>query len=152
MAKHKMKKRTKIFFGVIIAVGVSVAALKYFFHGGPEVHAERFVNHIESEYNLDAQQSDALRQLTGAMLDIGRNVKSGRDEHLREVMDIVFEPTLDQQRANLLVQEKTELFEARANEMIALLGNFTDQLTPSQKQQMRNRLENKMDKWRRWHN
>ncbi len=60
-----------------------------------------------------------------------------------------FAPTLDRQGAMDLAVSRTALLEKHADEVIAALANFMDRLTPSQKQQLRELIEAKMQRWHR---
>lgn len=151
MNKHKMKRPVTILIGFLAAIGIVAAIGFHHFRGGPEDHAERMVDHMEKEFKLDADQTLALHELKSLMLQIRLDVRANRDGNIQEVMGLMSAPTLDQQRALAMVETRTTAIESRAPEVLAAVANFTDRLTPEQKQEMQSRFEHKMEKWRRWH-
>ena len=151
MTEHTKKRPTRIILGILAAVAV-VATLASCYRGcSPETRADRFTGHIEKRYELTAEQSQSLQALKGLALELRSEARAGRDEHIRSVMDLAFAPSLDQQAALAMVQTHTDAVESRAGDAIAAVADFTDQLTEEQKRAMRSDIENKIERWQRWH-
>jgi hypothetical protein len=151
MAKHTMKRRTKYILSIalaIVALG-SVAAFK--FGHDADSHAERFVSHMQDDYSLDTEQTAALNEFKTLAMQMRIEMKRTRQQNIEQVIDLVFQPKLDQQQALSMLQDKTQSVEDKASELIVALANFSDRLNQGQKLEMRSDLENKMNKWRRWH-
>ena len=152
MSNHKMKRRTKIILVSVLTLGIVGGVAAKYMHGGPEAHAERFISHAQEELNLDAKQTQALTELKDELFTIGKDIKSSRTENAEQVVEMLTAPTLDQAKAVQMVRDRTETMNQRAEQLIAAIATFTDQLTPVQKQQLADKANSKMERWDRHHN
>jgi hypothetical protein len=114
---------------------------------GQHQSLKRFVRHWKQYWSIRVCSTAGL--LGYNLLQIRLDVKANREENIQQVMDLMSAPTLDQHRALAMVEAKTDALERRAPEVLAAVANFTNRLTPDQKQEMRTRFEHKMEKRRR---
>ncbi len=151
MAKHKMKKHTKIILVTVVTLGVAGGFLTHKYRGGPDAHAERFVSHIERELDLSLEQTQSLRDLKNVLMQIRQDMRGSREAQFNEIVELMGDPVLDQDKALAMVERKTRAVDERAPDIVAALANFTDHLSNSQRREIREKLENKIGCWRRWH-
>ena len=151
MAQHKMKRRTKIILASVATVAIIGGFTAKWMHGGPEARAAHVISHIEDEFNLDSSQVQALTDLKVQLFDIGSEIKSSRNENFQAALDLLSQPELDQAQALALIEAKTSTVNDKAPEMIAAIANFTDQLTPVQKQQMLEKANKRLERWNKRH-
>ncbi len=154
MSKHRMKRRTRNLLVVLLVVTAAGAALHYKFGGGIDARAERFIERVDAELNLDDVQLSALRALKSDLAGLRREMRSGRDEDISRLVELVTAATLDQQALLDLVQEKTRAINERAPAIVAALAGFTDGLSPAQKAILREEIAERRERIRhrgRWH-
>lgn len=147
MSHSRLKKTGKIVICVFAIIGIAGSVFAWKFHGGMDRHSERWVSHVESEFNLNAEQSQSLSDLKSLIIDIGREAKQGRRQQMTEVMDLMLADEMDQQQAIALVEDKTAIVENKATQIIVALADFSNQLSANQKREMRDKIERKMQKW-----
>ncbi|MFT5111383.1 MAG: Spy/CpxP family protein refolding chaperone [Parasphingorhabdus sp.] len=148
MSKFKMKRRTKFILITVLTLGIAGGVAAKYMHGGPEAHAARIISYAQDELNLDANQTQALTELKDTMFDMGRDLKSSRDNNVQTALSLLSEPQMDQSKALAVVQQRTSVMNERAVDLIASIANFTDKLSPVQKQQLLDKANHKVEHWR----
>ena len=139
-----MKKSTIIIAVTVLALGVTSGVMAYGAHSAwkmsPEKKAEYVTDKMTENLELDAIQQEYLRVLSGDLLEIMQAVKSNRSEHKEMVQQLLFEPALDQVEVLKMVQQKTQMVNDRAPQLIASFAGFLDSLDSEQKKELREHM------------
>ena len=145
-----MKKSTKMITAAVLSVGLvgGVAAYsgscnKGFGHwrGDPEQRAEMIVERITDKLDLNAEQIAKLETLKNDLLSLRKEMRENRSKHREELMALITAPQLDRDKALFMLKEKTQTVEERAPQVIAVIAEFSDSLTPEQKQELAETME-----------
>ena len=143
-----MKKSTKIIGLAVLALGVTSGVFAYGAHHAwrmsPEDKAEYVTGKITEKLELNTTQQENLRKLSVDLIQIMSDFRSDRKAHMETLQQLLSEPTLDQARALQLVQQKTEMINRKAPEIIASLAGFLDSLDGEQKNQLREHFGDRM--------
>jgi len=135
-----MKLSTRLITAVLLVVGSSATVYAFSKHGDWGMsHAEKaeFVgDRVTKKLGLDQVQRQNFDQLAQTIVDIMKEVKPSREQHMTDITELLQEPGFDQARALELVQQKTRLIDEKAPEVIAALGIFLDSLDAEQRQQL----------------
>jgi Spy/CpxP family protein refolding chaperone len=154
MAKHKMRRGTKMVVVTLTVVVVAGGIAFGKFGGGFDARADRVVHHVERELNLDPTQSASLRALKSELSGLRREVRQNRDEEINALFALVTASRFDQQEALAMIEDKTRVINSRAPELVSIIARFLDSLSPDQKAILNEHLRDKQDKlnhMRRWH-
>ena len=139
-----MKKSTIIIAVTVLALGVTSGVMAYGAHSAwkmsPEKKAEYVTDKMTENLELDAIQQEYLRVLSGDLLEIMQAVKSNRSEHREMVQQLLSEPALDQVEVLKMVQQKTQMINDRAPQLIASFAGFLDSLDSEQKKELREHM------------
>lgn len=144
-----MKRSTKIILSLVLAGGVVSAVVAngqrpFCQHGpggGGEHKAGYFVSYVSEQLALSDTQRGTLEALVTEGLALRTTMKEGRAQGKAEMLALLDAPTLDQQRLLTLVQKKAERVNAEAPALVASLAAFTDSLEPSQRAELRSRMD-----------
>lgn len=132
-----MKKVTKIITIGLLSIGLVGGALAYSSHQhwqmSPTEKAEFVNKKIAGKLDLTEVQQLELKVLTDNLVDIVAEVKDSRHAQMNEIHQLISAPVFDQGRALQLVQQKTEMINLKAPELVASLAGFLDSLDSSQK-------------------
>lgn len=141
-----MKKRNKILIAVLLIAGTSTAVMAYGKHNAwnmsGEEKAEFVTDRVSKHLDLDSQQRLLFADLADTVLAIVVETRSNKAEHLSMVKGLLLEPSFDQTRALQLVQEKTQMVNDRAPQVIASLAGFVDSLSSEQKAELEEMIDN----------
>lgn len=135
-----MKRVTKIIIGTVIVTstvgGIAYAKSSCGMHG-PQRLVKNLDLNDEQQKNFDA----LIKEFRSTRQEMQRNRKQGRDE----MLSLLSADKLDQNRAQALVEGKATAVKSKSPEIIAAIANFTDSLSPEQRQQLRERITDRMD-------
>ena len=141
-----MKKSTKIIGLAILVLGATSGVFAYSAHHAwnmsPEDKAEYVTEKITEKLELNAMQRDSLQALSVNLIQIMSDVRSDRQARMETLQQFLSEPTLDQARVLQMVQQKTEMINQKAPEVVASLAGFLDSLDSEQKNQLREHFAN----------
>lgn len=143
-----MKIRTRYIVAILSAVGIAVAVAACGHqsrHHGPGDYAVRHIEKLGKELNLNEAQTARLNAVTETLRKNRESLRSKHDETRKAALALLDQPKLDRQRALGLVQQATRDINDRAPEMIAVMGEFYDSLTPPQQQKLREELKERME-------
>jgi len=150
-----MKKSTKIIAVAVLALGVTSGVMAYGAHSAwkmsPEKKAEYVTDKITENLELDATQQAYLKALSGDLLEIMQEVRSNRSEHREIVQQLLSEPTMDQVKVLNMVQQKTQMINNKAPQLIASFAGFLDSLDSRQKKELREHMGEHMNRHREHH-
>ena len=85
------------------------------------------------------------------LLEIIQDVRSNRNEHREMVQQLLSEPTMDQVKVLQMVQQKTQVINDRAPQLIASLAGFLDSLDSEQKKELREHMGEHMSRHQEHH-
>jgi len=150
-----MKKSTKIIAVTVLALGVTSGVMAYGAHNAwkmsPEKKAEYVTDKITENLELDAIQQEYLMVLSGDLLEIMHEVRSNRSEHREMVQQLLSEPTMDQVKVLQMVQQKTQMINDEAPQLIASFAGFLDSLDSEQKKELRDHMGEHMSRHQEHH-
>jgi Spy/CpxP family protein refolding chaperone len=104
------------------------------------------VEHMSERLDLDAEQEQRLDAIFAQMRDLRREAMQSRRDSMIEVASLLEAPNLDQARTLEVFSAKIDSMEQRAPQLIATVAQFTDSLTPEQKQQAKDMLERRFER------
>jgi len=150
-----MKKSTKIIAVAVLALGVTSGVMAYGAHSAwnmsPEKKTEYVTDKITENLELDAIQQEFLAVLSGDLLEIMQEVRSNKGEHREMVQQLLSEPTMDQVKVLQMVQQKTQMINDKAPQLIASIAGFLDSLDSEQKMELREHMGKHMNRHREHH-
>ena len=107
--------------------------------------AEQVVDRIGHNLDLNAVQKTKLDTLKEKLVALRESAKPQREAAKLEIAELLTHPTLDRGRAEQLVLTHMHSTESNVSQVIALFGDFYDQLTPVQQKSLRERIVAHMD-------
>ena len=135
-----MKRVTKIIIGSVIVAstvgGIAYAKSSCGMHG-----PQQLVKHLELNDEQQKNFEALIKEFRTTRKEMQKNSKQGRDE----MLSLLNADKLDQDKAHGLVEGKASAVQNKAPEIIAAIANFTDSLSPEQRQQLRERITDRMD-------
>jgi len=145
-----MKKSTKIIAITVLTLGVTTGVFAYGAHHAwkmsPEEKAEYVTEKMTENLELNTMQQENLKLLSATVLEMMSDVRSGRTEHMELMQQFLSDPTMDQARALQMIQQKTQMINDRAPQMIASIAGFLDSLDSEQKKELREHMNEHMDR------
>jgi hypothetical protein len=117
----------------------------------PEKKAEYVTDKMTENLELDAIQREYLRALSGDLLEIMQQVRSNRGEHREMIQQLLSEPTMDQVKVLQMVQQKTQMINDKAPQLIASFAGFLDSLDNEQKKELREHMGEHMSRHHEHH-
>jgi Spy/CpxP family protein refolding chaperone len=142
-----MKLSTRIITAVLLVVGSSGVVYAFSKHGDwgmtTDEKVEFVSERVSKELDLNEfqqQKFDALAELFAATLS---EVKPARQQHIEEVSALLQEPSFNQAQALEMIEQKTQMVNARAPLLIASLAEFVDSLNLEQKAKLQEFLEHR---------
>jgi Spy/CpxP family protein refolding chaperone len=141
-----MKRTTKIIATILIVAGTSTAVFAYGKHGSwkmsPDEKVEFITDRVSDKLALDSQQQQVFTDLAETVMQIIVEAKANKAEQVAEIQQLLSEPYFNQSRALEIVQQKTQLVNDKAPQVIASLAGFLDSLTAEQKASLGDFMEN----------
>ncbi len=149
----QMKKATKVILGTAIVVTTlglvkvfaGVSGFGFAHHGYGEHFADRMgdriASRIDSELDLDDHQKTRLDTLIEQIKTIRKDVHQDRNSHKAQVLQLLKEPILDQNKAMAMLSDKTQTIESIAPQVISAIASFTDSLNVQQREKIVSRIE-----------
>jgi len=135
-----MKRVTKIIIGTVIVTstigGIAYAKSSCGMHG-PQRLVKNLDLNDEQQKNFDA----LIKEFRSTRQEMKQNRKQGRDE----MLSLLNADKLDQNKVQAMVEGKTSAVRNKAPDIIVAIANFTDSLSTEQRQQLRERITDRMD-------
>jgi Spy/CpxP family protein refolding chaperone len=104
---------------------------------------ERMTDNLE----LNEAQVAKLNSVRDAITDARKKMREGNRDKRDEMLALLEQPTLDQQKALAMLTERGDALKAEAPRVIAAVAGFYDSLTPEQQQTLRETIKERME-WR----
>ena len=142
----KLGKRTFIVLtaGTLLITGVA-ACNHGMYHGSAEERGEWIVQKVSKELELNETQRTRLAEVKDEFLDMRSTMRSDRAQMQQEVLAMLQQPTLDRDRVSTIVNQKIATINSRSPDIIDAIGNFYDSLDDSQRAELREFIEHKME-------
>jgi ABC-type nitrate/sulfonate/bicarbonate transport system substrate-binding protein len=145
-----MKNSTKIIAVTVLTLGVASGVFAYGAHGGwkmsPEKKAGYMTDMITENLELNTMQQENLKALSVTVLEMMNEVRSDRAEHMELMQQFLSQPTLDQAKALQMVQQKTQMINDKAPQIIGSIAGFLDSLDSEQKKELREHMGERMSR------
>ena len=138
----KLTKRTIIYMTGIALLTTSIVACN---RGTPEERGERIVQKVTEELELTATQQTSLTEVKNEFLEMRKTMRSNREQTQTDIQAMLKQPTLDRNKANSIVNQHIETIHSRSPAIIDAIGNFYDSLDDSQRAELREFIEDKME-------
>jgi len=148
----KLSKRTIIVItGGALLIGGVVACNRGMHCGSPEERGKWMVEKVSKELELNETQQVKLVEVKDEFLDVRKTMRSNRVQTRKDILAMLKQPTLDREKANTIVGQHIETINTRSPAIIDAIGNFYDSLDDSQRAELREFIEHKMDHHGRRH-
>ena len=138
----KLTKLTIIYMTGIALLTTSIVACN---RGTPAERGERMVEKVTEELELTATQQDRLSEVKNEFLDMRKTMQSNREQTKTDIQALLKQPTLDRNKANSIVNQHIETIHSRSPAIIDAIGNFYDSLDDTQRAELREFIEDKME-------
>jgi protein CpxP len=148
----KLSKRTIIVItaGTLLIGGV-VACKRGMHHGSAEDRGEWMVEKASKELELNTAQKARLVEVKNEFLDVRKTMRSDRTQTRADVLAMLKQPTLDREKMNAIVSQKIATINTRSPAIVDAIGNFYDSLDDSQRAELSEFIEDKMDRHAKRH-
>ena len=148
----KLGKRAIIVItsGVLLIGGV--AACKHKMHSASaEERGEWVVEKVSEELELNDNQRVKLVAVKDEFLDVRKSMRSDRQQTRTEVQAMLKQPTLDREKVNAMISQKIATINTRSPAIVDAIGNFYDNLDDSQRAELSEFIEEKMERHAKHH-
>jgi periplasmic protein CpxP/Spy len=134
-----IKKRVFLIVGAVVLTAALTAC------GIRNPSAEQIADRIGHKLDLNDFQKTKLEILKEKLLALRESTKIQRAADKKEIIELLTRPTLDRGRTEQLVLDHLHSLESNAPQMVAVFGDFYDQLTPEQQKILREHIVDHMD-------
>lgn len=101
----------------------------------------RFVERVGAKLDLDEAQKAKLAALADKVREQRKALMADTPNPRAELQALIAGPTFERNKAQLLVQAKTQAVQLKSPEVIAALADFYDSLRPEQQAKVREYLQ-----------
>jgi protein CpxP len=130
----RISKFSILVVGALVVIG-SFSACS--FRGDPEQRAQWMQEKVAKKLELDDAQQVQLKNVSEQILAAREGTKEQFGDDREQLLALLEQPTLDQDKILSLVRSRTEALNERAPDVIAAIGEFYDGLTAEQQAQIR---------------
>jgi Spy/CpxP family protein refolding chaperone len=134
--------------GVVLAATIAGCGHR---HYSDESRGEWLVERVSDELDLTEPQKTKLEAVRQEILAARKATRADREATREEVLSLLNEPQLDQQKVLSLIQEKTTAVNQYAPQVVAKLGSFYDSLTDEQRKALREHVAEMSERHHRHH-
>ncbi|MEN8180466.1 MAG: Spy/CpxP family protein refolding chaperone [Pseudomonadota bacterium] len=135
-----MKRVIKIVI-VTVITATTIGGIVYANDGCGMYSPQRIVK----ELNLSDVQQENFQAVIEQFRTARKEMRQHRERRRDEMLSLLNADILDQAKALGVIEEKASAVRDKAPDMIATIANFTDSLTPEQRQQLREHISDRMD-------
>jgi Spy/CpxP family protein refolding chaperone len=114
---------------------------------GPGMFGEWMIERMTDNLELNEAQVEKLNGVKEAITDARDKMRENHKEKQNQILALLEQPTLDQEKAMALLTERGDAIKAEAPKVIGAIAGFYDSLTPQQQQTLRETIKEKME-WR----
>lgn len=130
----RISKYSILVVGALIVVGAFSACS---FHGGPEHRAQWVMEKVTKKLKLNDAQQVQLNNVSEEIKAAREATEQQFGDDREQLLALLEQPTLDQDKILSLVRSRTEAFNERAPDIVAAVGEFYDGLTGEQQAKVR---------------
>ncbi len=140
-----MKRSHKIISGVVLSIGLATAAGAYatYKHGYDEAKASFVVSYVSDKLALNETQEQKLAVLADKVIALKSDFRQNAVPLHSEIKDLIAQDSFNQQQALSLINEKTQLVNNAAPEVVSAFASFLDGLDDTQKSKVLDFLDKK---------
>ena len=138
----KLTKRTFIHMTGIALLTTSIVACN---RGTPEERGEKMMQKITEELSLTETQQDNLSAVKDTFLEMRKTMQSNREQTKSDMQVMLKQPVLDRNMANSIVNQHVETVHSGSPAIIDAIGDFYDSLDDTQRAEIKEFIEDKMD-------
>lgn len=113
---------------------------------GPDAFAQRMIERVTDKLELTETQVAKLNGVKDAIKAARENMRDKRKDKKDEMLSLLEQPTLDQNKAMELLTERGDAMKEEAPKVIAALAGFYDSLSPQQQQTLRETIQDRMER------
>jgi hypothetical protein len=138
---------------ILLTAGV-VACNHGMHYGSAEERSEWMVQKVSKELELNETQQARLAEARDEILDLRTTMRSDRAQLRTDILSMLEQPVLDRNKANTIVDQQLAKLGSRSPAIIDAIGNFYDSLDDTQRAELREFIEHKMNHHhghRHWH-
>jgi Spy/CpxP family protein refolding chaperone len=132
--------------GGIALVSTLAVAGPRFKERGPEMFADRMIDRITDNLELNEAQVAKLNGVKDTILEARKKMRENRKDKQAEMLALLGQPTLDQEKAMAMLTERGDAMKAEAPKVIGALAGFYDSLSPEQQQTLRETIQDRMER------
>jgi Spy/CpxP family protein refolding chaperone len=114
---------------------------------GPGMFGEWMIERMTDRLELNEAQVANLNTVKDTIMDARKKMRENHKDKQAELLALLEQPTLDQDKAMAMLTERGDAMKAEAPKVIAAVAGFYDSLTPEQQQTLRETIKEKME-WR----
>jgi uncharacterized membrane protein len=107
----------------------------------PNEKVERLITKISTELDLDAAQKEHLTRIKDELITKAKGMHDQHEETRQEILDLLSQEALDEQRLQQLYLEKREKVDEWVSLFISRLAEFHRSLSPEQRIKLADALE-----------
>lgn len=142
-----MKLSSKIIIAILTLAGSSGVVYAFSRHSDwhltPQEKVEFVTDRVSKKLELDERQRQYFSQLAETVAQIMLEARAARERQIGEIVTLLEDPNLDQARVLEIVQQKTQLVNDRAPQVISALAGFLDSLNAGQKVRLGELIEHR---------
>ena len=139
-------KRTLLVVSGLALIGTLAACNQRDHRPDPEMISQRIIERVTEKLDLNEEQVAKLNDVKETLMTARKEMREQRADKQSELMALLEQPTLDQQKALALVNEHGDAIKAHAPKVIAAVAAFYDSLTPEQQQTLRTTIQERMER------
>ncbi|NOY16463.1 MAG: hypothetical protein GXP23_05955 [Gammaproteobacteria bacterium] len=126
--------------GIFIALALSTSVLAGLAYAQDNVRGLRGPTRLVQNLDLTATQQQNFDVLVEKLRSKRKEMQRKRQTQREEMLALLDSRILDQEKAHKLIEDKARAVEKNLSEMIATIAIFTDSLTTTQKQQLKENI------------
>ncbi len=112
----------------------------------PDAFAGRMIDRVTDKLELTEAQVEKLNGVKDAIKTARENMREQRKDKKDQLMALLDQPTLDQNKAMGLLTERGDAMKAEAPKVIAAIAGFYDSLSPEQQKTLRETIQDRMER------
>jgi Spy/CpxP family protein refolding chaperone len=132
--------------GGIALVSTLAVAGPGFRDRGPGMFGDWMIERMTDNLELNEAQVGKLNNVKDTIMDARKKLRESNKDKGEEILTLLEQPTLDQDKAMAMLTERGDAMKAEAPKVIAAIAGFYDSLTPEQQQTLRETIKEKMDR------
>lgn len=113
----------------------------------PEERQAKMVERISDKLDLTQEQVPYAERMVASMMKTREQLREHRKENIADIRTMVMSDQMDKAQVNAMIDQKTAVLQANRDDMIDSLIAFHGVLTPEQKEEIDEKLEDIQEHW-----